>query len=120
LPVRRTGAFGDKKSLEIYGEGPQERSHSHFFSHFTFLLNQKNSSKTKHKKTDQRNNVEHKEITLKDKNRKNQHISIVSCHYGLPDSIGKGVLKLYIKILCFMSNFSFKGILYIGLSHPGR
>jgi len=31
-------------------------------------LNQrKNNSKTKHKKTEQRNNVENKEITLKDK-----------------------------------------------------
>jgi len=55
-------------------------------------LNQKeNTAAKKHKKTEQCNNVEHKEITSKDKKTgKTKHIFIVSYHYGLPDSIGKG------------------------------
>jgi len=41
---------------------------AHFFT-FTFhiFIESKNSLKTKHKTTEQRNNVEHNEITLKDK-----------------------------------------------------
>jgi len=39
-----------------------------FTSHFTFLLNQKEKTQQqKHKKTEQHNNVKHKEITSKDK-----------------------------------------------------
>jgi len=45
---------------------------SHFISHFLLNQKEKSSSKTKHKKTEQRNNVEHEAIILKDKNRKNQ------------------------------------------------
>ena len=55
------------KQVEVnWGLRTMSSDHIHI-SHFTFLLNQKNSSKTKHKKTEQRNNEEHKEITLEDK-----------------------------------------------------
>src|SRR6218665_1986906 len=55
-------------------------SHSHFFHISHFLLNQKekSSSKTKHKKTEQRNNVEHEAIILKDKRQEKSNTFLLS------------------------------------------
>jgi len=48
--------------------------------HFHIFIEskRKNSSKTKHKKTEQRNNVEHKAIILKDKRQEKSNTFLLS------------------------------------------
>ena len=59
---------------------PFKRLQVNSFSFSHFLLNQKekNSSKTKHKKTEQCNNVEHKAIILNDKRQEKSNTFLLS------------------------------------------
>src|SRR6218665_100622 len=63
----------------LFAWGVIVRGYCHTFTFHIFIESKrKNSSKRKHKKTEQRNNVEHKAIILKDKRQKKPNTFLLS------------------------------------------
>ena len=73
-----------------YNRALAKQQHTFFPAHFRFLLNQKTAAKQNTRKQSNVTMWNIRNHIKRQKTGKTKHISIVSCHYGLPDSIGKG------------------------------
>src|SRR6218665_979460 len=97
VPRTRT-TMAMSRSFSVIGPSlwnrlPPSARASHFTFHIFIESKRKNSRKTKHKKTEQRNNVEHKAIILKDKRHEKSntfllsHVSMGGSLYNIDSSL---------------------------------